>query len=210
MIRKETKCSECACDLGPGNLLRVEREKGLCMTCADLDHLDYLPRGDTAVTRRASKYSKLRAVVVRWSQTRKRYERQGILVDAQAIERAEAESLADAELRARRSERAAVRREAEDREFVASFARAIREHFPRCPDGEEQATAEHACRKHSGRVGRFAGAKDLAPEAIRLAVIAHIRHVHTNYDELLGRYADRALARETIQDRVAEILRSWE
>src|SRR5207253_903871 len=83
----------------PGNFLRTEGEKGLCLECADLGHLEFLPRGDTAVTRRATKYSKLRAVVVQWSRTRKRYERQGILAEAEAIRRAEEESLADADLR---------------------------------------------------------------------------------------------------------------
>jgi hypothetical protein len=56
------------------------------LVCADLDHLEFLPSGDAAVTRRASKYSKLKAVVLQWSRTRQRYERQGILVETEAIE----------------------------------------------------------------------------------------------------------------------------
>jgi hypothetical protein len=40
-------------------------------------------------------------VVVRWSRSRKRYERQGILAESEAIERAEPECLSDAEVRAR-------------------------------------------------------------------------------------------------------------
>lgn len=79
MIRRDSKCVECGEDLAPGSFLRVEKERPLCMRCADLDHLEFLPRGNTALTRRVSKYSPLRAVVVRWSKTRKRYERQGIL-----------------------------------------------------------------------------------------------------------------------------------
>ena len=75
------KCTECGEELWKGSLLRLEGEKALCTGCADLDRLEFLPSGDAAVTRRASKYSKLRAVVVRWSRTRKRYERQGILVE---------------------------------------------------------------------------------------------------------------------------------
>jgi hypothetical protein len=101
-IVKESQCTECGAQLGKGCLLRLEQEKALCADCADLGHLEFLPSGDTAVTRRASKYSKLRAVVVRWSRARKRYERQGILVEPEAISRAEEESLADAEVRARR------------------------------------------------------------------------------------------------------------
>ena len=56
-IRKPAKCSECGEELDRGQFLRVENEKPLCMTCADLDRLEYLPRGDTALTRRARKYS---------------------------------------------------------------------------------------------------------------------------------------------------------
>jgi hypothetical protein len=209
-VVRETQCSECGTDLLKGSLLRLEGEKALCTGCADLDRLEFLPAGDAAVTRRASKYSTLRAVVVRWSRTRKRYERQGILVEPDAIRRAEEESLADAELRALRQARAAERRKLEDREFITSFAMAVREHYAGCPAKEATQIAEHACRKYSGRVGRTAAAKELSPEAIRLAVIAHIRHVHTNYDELLAQCADRDSARERIRGNVSAILDDWQ
>jgi hypothetical protein len=55
----------------------------------------------------------------------------------------------------------------------------IRAQFPHCPPGEEAAIAAHACR----RVGRTASAKALSPEAVALAVIAHIRNVHTPYED---------------------------
>jgi hypothetical protein len=209
-VVRASKCTECEAELWKGSLLRLEGEKALCVRCADLDRLEFLPAGDAAVTRRASKYSKLRAVVVRWSRARKRYERQGILADPEALRRAEEESLADADLRARRQTQAAERREVEDREFVTAFASAIREQYPACPTTEATAIAEHACRKYSGRVGRTAAAKELSPEAIRLAVIAHIRHAHTDYDELLARYADRNSARQEIRAEVSVILDRWQ
>jgi hypothetical protein len=209
-VTRDTECSECGVELFKNSLLRLENEKALCMGCADLDRLGFLPSGDAAVTRRASKYSQLRAVVVRWSRSRNRYERQGILVEPEAIRRAEEESLADADLRALRQARAAEHREVLDKEFVAAFSRAIIEHYPSCPAKEATQIAEHACRKYSGRVGRTAAAKELDPEAIRLAVIAHIRHVHTDYDELLSEYADRHSARERIWGEVSEILGTWE
>jgi hypothetical protein len=209
-VRRETKCTECGEELWRGGLLRLEGEKALCMECADLDRLEFLPSGDAAVTRRASKYSMLRAVVVRWSRTRKRYERQGILVEPDALRRAEEESLADAELRARRQERAAERRDLADQEFVVAFGSKIREQYPGCPATEATDIAGHACRKYSGRVGRTAAAKDFNPDAIRLAVIAHIRHVHTDYDKLLARYADRETARERIWSKVSAILDKWQ
>jgi hypothetical protein len=209
-IVRASQCTECGAELGKGSLLRVEGEKALCTDCADLGRLEFLPSGEAAVTRRATKYSKLRAVVVRWSRTRKRYERQGILVEPEAILRAEEESLADAEVRARRQVRAAERRELLDHEFVTAFASAIREQYPGCPATEEMEIAQHACRKHSGRVGRTAAAKELSPEAIRLAVIAHIRHAHTDYDELLAQYADRDTARKIIRGQVSAIFDDWQ
>jgi hypothetical protein len=54
-----------------------------------LDHLIFLPSGDAALTRRAGKYSTLSAVVLQWSRARKRYERQGLLVEEAALQRAE-------------------------------------------------------------------------------------------------------------------------
>jgi hypothetical protein len=158
---------------------------------------------------RAKKHSRLWAVVVEWSRSRKRYERQGLLVEPEAIDRAIEESEADAEARERRREREAVRREALDREYVAAFARAVRERFPSAPAGAEQAIAEHACRKYSGRVGRSAAAKALDEEAVFLAVQAHVRHAHTDYDELLARYGDRALARHEVRARIEELLDAW-
>jgi hypothetical protein len=65
----------------------LDRKKSvLCLSCPDLDHLVFLPSGDAALTRRSRKYSGLSAVVVKWSRTRKRYERQGLLIENEALE----------------------------------------------------------------------------------------------------------------------------
>jgi hypothetical protein len=54
-----------------------------------MDHLVLLPSGgDAGLTRRARKASTLSAVVVRWSRTRQRYERQGLLVEPAALKAA--------------------------------------------------------------------------------------------------------------------------
>lgn len=210
MVRRETKCAECGRELFDGNLLRMENNRPLCMDCADLGHLEFLASGNTALTRRATKRSPLRAVVVRWARARNRYERQGILVTPEAIDCAETECLADEEQRARQRERAAVRRATEDLEYEASVARKIQELFPGCPPTEAVHIAAWTCRKHSGRVGRSASAKEFDPQALRLAVIAHIRHEHTGYDEWLMRHGDRQLARAEVQAGIEEILGRWE
>ncbi|MCA1660445.1 MAG: DUF2293 domain-containing protein [Verrucomicrobiaceae bacterium] len=209
-VRQETKCAECGRELFRGSMVTLEKESGaLCLACADLDHLDYLPRGDAALTRRATKHSRLKAVVLQWSRTRKQYERQGVLVQAAALARAEAECLDDAEQRERQRERRRARDAELDRDFVRGFAEHIREQYPGCPAEEATPIAEHTCRKYSGRVGRTAAAKEFAPEAIRLAVAAAVRHRHTDYDELLSRGVDRHEARALIATAVEKQLAQW-
>ena len=88
--------------LAPKAWITLAGEKGaVCLACADLDHLLFLPSGNVALTRRARKHSTLAAVVLKWSRARKRYERQGLLVEARGLEKAEEECLADSEIRAR-------------------------------------------------------------------------------------------------------------
>lgn len=76
-------CRECA--TADGDLLLMEGDGPVCMRCARLDHLVFLPSGDAGLTRRARRGSELAAVVVRFSRTRKRYERQGLLVEPAAL-----------------------------------------------------------------------------------------------------------------------------
>jgi hypothetical protein len=188
----------------------MESERPICLRCADLDHLIFLERGDAALTRRASRYSTLHAVVVRFSRSRKRYERQGVLVEEQALERAEQECVSDAEARRLAGERAAARRQMHDADYLATFAERVGELFPGCPAEEQRAIAEHACQKYSGRIGRSAAAKELQASAVDLAVRAHVRHVHTRYDELLGSSVAREEARARVAAAVATRLDAWQ
>jgi hypothetical protein len=207
----DSTCSECGEQLGRGAWITLVGNKGaLCLSCADLDHLTFLPSGDAALTRRARKHSILSAVVLKWSRARKRYERQGLLVQAEALEQAEQECLADSKARERRREREAARREELDREYVEHFAARVRKIFPRCPPGRENIVAEHACLKYSGRVGRSAAAKSLDEAAIRLAVIAHIRHAETDYDTLLARGYERHDARLRVEEKIERVLDRWQ
>lgn len=210
IAHREAKCDECGEALGRGAWILLAGERGaLCLACADLDHLAFLPPGNAALTRRAKKHSRLSAVVLKFSSARKRYERQGLLVEEAALARAEDECLADSELRLRRQLREAARRDELDERYVGQFALRVRELFPACPVGREQVIAEHACRKHSGRVGRSAAAKTLDEEAVRLAVAAHVRHVETSYDELLGAGHERHEARRLVEALVNGVLRTW-
>jgi hypothetical protein len=210
ITNQDSTCDECGEKLGHHAWITLVENKGaLCLSCADLDHLVFLPAGSVAMTRRSAKYSTLSAVVLQWSRARKHYERQGLLVEEAALQRAEQECLQDADVRARRNERAADRRMELDQEYVSSFAKRVRELFPNCPAGREQVIAEHACQKYSGRVGRSAQAKSLDEKSILLAVLAHIRHAETNYDELLAQSMERSLARAEVKDVIDKVLENW-
>ncbi|MBU0729207.1 MAG: DUF2293 domain-containing protein [Proteobacteria bacterium] len=209
---RDSICDECGSELGKGAWITLQGadRKAACLSCADLDHLVFLPSGDAALTRRSRKYSRLATVVVKWSRARKRYERQGLLVENESIEQAEKECKADVGQRELRRAQAAVRRAELDEEYLGAFANRVRELFPGCPAGREKFIAEHACRKYSGRVGRSSSAKALDEEAVRLAVVAHIRHQETDYDELLLRGDDRVSAREQVRARIDGVLQRWQ
>ena len=187
----------------------MEDSGPVCLTCADMEHLVFLPSGDAALTRRAKANSGLSAVVVRFSRSRGRYERQGILVEEGALERAEKECLADENARARRRERDALRRGEEDVELQARMTKEIARLFPGCPEDRARAIASHAAVRGSGRVGRSAAGRALEPEAIELAVAAAIRHQDTRYDELLMSGLERGRARAAVRADVARVLDGW-
>jgi len=75
-------CHRCG---GTGDLLMMETPGPACLRCVGLADLEYLPAGDALLTRRAKAKSTRYAVVVRFSKTRRRYERQGLLVEPQAL-----------------------------------------------------------------------------------------------------------------------------
>lgn len=94
-ILRQSKCSKCGTELPAGSLLLVEGGNPLCMECAGMDDLVYVPAGNAKLTRRVKKYSSRYAVAVKFSRARKRYERQGILANKEAVNRAESECEAE-------------------------------------------------------------------------------------------------------------------
>ncbi|WP_214318407.1 DUF2293 domain-containing protein [Nonomuraea sediminis] len=203
---KEWACAECG---GTGDFLIMEDDRSLCLTCADLDHLAFLPAGNAALSRRAKKESGLSAVVVQYNRRRKVYQRLGILVEEGALARAEEQCLADEEIRLRRRDRDRERRAEQDVEYQARFAAEIARLFPGCPPRRAEEIAAHAGQRGSGRVGRTAAAKVLDENAITLAVVASIRHLDTDYDELLMAGVPRMEARDRIRDRIDAQLRRF-
>jgi hypothetical protein len=82
------KCHRCG---GGGDLLIMESPGPACLRCVGLDDLAFLAAGDALLTRRVRAKSARFAVVVRFSKSRRRYERQGLLVEPHALTEAQRE-----------------------------------------------------------------------------------------------------------------------
>ncbi|KAM0265715.1 hypothetical protein ACHAQJ_000149 [Trichoderma viride] len=87
------------------------------------------------------------------------------------------------------------------------FEKAIRRLFAKIPKQDLATILKRTLRKRSGRVGRT-GKLDLDKKAY-LAVQAHIRHCHTDYDKITKATQDRDAARRAIREKVSKILIEW-
>ena len=205
---KENSCSECHKELGKGNLLRVENGNGLCMVCADLDHLVTLPQGDAAMTRRAKKYSKLWAVIMRFSRTRGRYERQGLLVEKEAFDKAEEELLSASELAAQRKLHAEMNLTDEDQKLARDILPKLLQMFPHCPPTDAKEIARQGSEYIYTLVKRNeAGGPN--EEDIRALLTRYARHHYTTYDEFLIQGMSRASAKAAVSQQLQEVLERW-
>jgi hypothetical protein len=63
----------------------MENPGPACLRCLGMDDLEFVQSGDALLTRRLKAKSTRGAVVVRFSRSRKRYERQGILVEPKIL-----------------------------------------------------------------------------------------------------------------------------
>ncbi|MEU6485233.1 DUF2293 domain-containing protein [Streptomyces sp. NPDC046887] len=205
--RRRHRCA--GCRRGPLPRLAVQDGAPLCLDCADLGDLVYLPRGDAALTRRAREASGRWAVVVRRNRRRNRYERQGVLVEPAALARAELACRADAGARAERRARDAARRAAADVRFRAELTGRILRLFPGCPPARATGIAAHTGERGSGRVGRTAAGRALDEGAVTAAVRASVRHLDTEYDALLARGLPRPQARTRVAPTIEMVLNSW-
>ena len=81
-LKSEWQCHRCG---GSGDFLMMEDPGPVCLRCMKLDDLEFLPAGDALLSRRVKAKSARFAIAVRFSKTRRRYERQGLLVEPQAL-----------------------------------------------------------------------------------------------------------------------------
>jgi hypothetical protein len=212
LTKKETlKCSACKKPvlLGQAYVAETEKHKGTCLSCSPFAKSAFLEPGNAALTRRSKKHSSYCGILFAWNKRRKRFERKGQYVEAKAITMAQVECEEDAKERALKNEKAAIKRVAEDKIYVAEFSVAIRKRYPNCPKNREVAIAKHACEKYSGRVGRTANAKQFDGEMIDLAVEAHIRHKETNYDSQFNKGVTKRTIRSNVKQDITKVLRKW-
>lgn len=209
--KQKLHCAKCQKPIPVGEMFVAEKEegRGTCFSCSPFSSYTLLPPGNAALTRRSKKHSALCAVLLYWNQKRRRYERRGQYVEAIAIIKAQEECDNDKELREQKNKKAAIKRDILDKEYIQNFGQAIRLQFPNCPPLREYKIAEHACEKNSGRVGRTAHAKQFDLNMIELAVIAHIRHVETNYDTQFGKGQQKNEIRANLKNTIDNILNSW-
>ena len=82
-----------------------------------------------------------------------------------------------------------------------AIAEALTLLLPAAPYSEIEAIRAEAGSRHM---------KELPPSiAVWLAAVAHVRHQHTDYEQLLGEGYDRDAARFFVIDRTNEVLTSW-
>jgi hypothetical protein len=128
-----------------GRLVQITRETGIrCAQCAGLAERAYLPGGDAALTRRAVAHSSRAVTVVKFSRARRRHERQGMLVEEAALQRAQEECAADPIRRETARARRRPREERAEQEYLARFTERVLEVFPGCPRAEAEAIAQRA------------------------------------------------------------------
>lgn len=85
----DTTCSKCLKQVSKGAFLDKEGDQVYCMNCSEYGEMVFLPSGDQLLTRRAKKYSSQSCIVLKFSRTRGRYERQGALVEEEALKKAQ-------------------------------------------------------------------------------------------------------------------------
>lgn len=90
---RASRCYNCDEKQVPGSLVRFQsandESEVICRKCSNLSDLEFLKSGNTKVTQLAKKHSKRVVVVMQWSELWKAYERKGLLVESEAIDKTE-------------------------------------------------------------------------------------------------------------------------
>ncbi|KAK4200495.1 hypothetical protein QBC40DRAFT_69615 [Triangularia verruculosa] len=95
-----------------------------------------------------------------------------------------------------------------DAQIEDNFEAVVLRLFPQAPKDSIPVIVKHAVEKRSGRVGRSTKIGEME-DKVMLAVRAHIRHVHTDYERLLREGVSRGEARQKVWERINEIAKEW-
>jgi hypothetical protein len=133
----------------------------------------------------------------------------GVYAPAESIAAARVRDKQTTEQRARARHGSQTRRDEAEKRYRVDFEQACVQFLDLAPEHEEFARSiarevtEHACVKHSGRVGR-SGKLPLADKAA-LAVRAYVRHVYTDYEQYLPKGLEEEDYWEVKGDAQAEV-----
>ena len=161
--------------------------------------------GDAFITRRVKSCDE--TVYLRMEKSRGYSSIIGILAPTTVVESAQLEAKRTEETRRRAREKATRRRRRKDRKVLNDVVNQMMRDFPGMPYLEAEEIAQHAFAVGSGRVGRssFIDLED----KIDMAVIAHIRHVHSRYEELLDEGWYREDARAEAGKEISIVYELW-
>jgi len=88
-----SRCYNCDLKREAGSIVTLKREEDekevLCAKCSQLETLEFLPGNKAKLTQVARNNSVRKFVVMQWSQLWKCYERQGLLLEPSAIDKAQ-------------------------------------------------------------------------------------------------------------------------
>lgn len=159
----------------------------------------FVPKGDVYITKNCRKetHSAGRTVYVVVNKHRKQI---GLRCPRSIVEAVQESHQATA---AKRAEAVQKR----DAAIEGTFEEALKRLFPNTPKESIPKLVSHALKKRSGRVGRT-GTVEL-DDKVKLAVRAHIRHEHTEYEQLLRQGKPREAARNQVWSKLNEVARLW-
>jgi len=95
-LSRASRCHGCDAKLNVDEIVRLNKKddekEAFCLRCSALSEMELLRSGNALVTRLAKKYSTTHFVVMKWSEVWKTYERQGLLVEREALRKAREEA----------------------------------------------------------------------------------------------------------------------
>ncbi|OTA77268.1 hypothetical protein M434DRAFT_63888, partial [Hypoxylon sp. CO27-5] len=159
----------------------------------------FLPKGDPHKTLNCRKKARAEGHIV-YVVHNPKHQQIGIRIPAAIHDRVQEKSEPTQQSQAK-----AVQRK--DKKMEAEFRGSVRSQFPQIPASDLERVVKHTLTKNSGRVGRTT--KLPLNQKAELAVCAHIRHRHTDYENLLANKVPRNDAREQIFEKVKKVAKEW-